>query len=179
MFQLVTLYGDWILNNNIMKEIEKVIKFYVSEDGKEYDSKEKCLEHEKFLKIRLLHYKLNQLNFYKRFKIVPYFHNYQVTNIEPNDKGFYESKNFYYTLVSGRMGNSDDKIRFKIRGNNILLLRYNNDDQEQHYVGKIPKNWLDLTLEELSIEVEKYISNRKVFVKNVSYTPVVTYKEIT
>lgn len=166
-----------------MKNKTKIVPIYVANDGAEFDTKKECKQHELFLKLNKLHKILIQLGFYKRFKIVPYFHNVDITNIEPREFGqpLHNGKYIFYTLMYGRMGNGDCRVRLKGRKNHIILLKYNTDHSElepMKYLGKIPISWLDKEAEEIASEVEKYISERKVFVKVVNTTSTVTYKEV-
>jgi hypothetical protein len=89
------------------------------------------------------------------------------------------------------MGNGDCRVRLKIRGNYILLIRYNTDNETVPvYLGKIPLSWMHLAIEQqnnpfqfeevdqLKISVEKYLSERKVFVKKTTNVTTTTYEEI-
>lgn len=163
-----------------MEVKSKVITVYVSDDNIEFDTKKNCIIHDNFLKFSKLHEALIKLDFYKRFKIKPYFHNSDVTNISPRSELIKGDNNFiYYVLVRGRMGNGNDIIRFKFRKNHILILKCDTDDvRNQEYIGKIPTTWLNKTSDEISYDVEKYLSQRKVVIKVVTNTETVTYKEV-
>ena len=161
-----------------MKTQEKIIKVYVSDDGKEFESIKDCHYHENYLKLLPLHEKLVELKFYDRFKIVPYYHNFDVKVIRPKSKlmdGVYTS----FVIVYGRMGNGDCRVRLKIRGENILLIRYNTDGESKPvYLGKIPLSWCDMDDQQLEKSVEEYLSNRRIFVKKTEFTTNISYVEI-
>lgn len=176
-----------------MKTRIKEIKVYVSKDGSEYYTEKECRENDNFIDIKKLHKKLLECNFYKRYKIVPYFHNYDVTCIEPRSElkeylyDTYDKKGNTrescapsYVLVYGRMGNGNDYVRLKKRGNKIILLKWSDDSdiRDVDYLGTIPSKWIDMDLEELQKEVDTFISKRKIFVKEIKTTQKITYREI-
>lgn len=176
-----------------MEAIEKTITVFRSIDGVEFLKEEECIKHENmFLRkkkeqesyslINELHKKLLLCDFHGRYKIIPYFHNREIKFIGGKYTENKLSKDYSYMLMGGRMGNGDDRVRYKIRSDkSILLLKYNTDDSDfdkQEYFGKIPYFWINLSQEDLQKEVDEYISKRKIFVKEVSFTPSVTYKEI-
>jgi hypothetical protein len=169
----------------INKEVTKLVTTYIANDGSRFTTEKDCKEHENLVLLNNLHKMLIKCNFHDRFKIIPYFHNRDITTI---GNGFVQEKlNEYvgetpsYLLMGGRMGNGDCRVRYKIRGKkHILLLRYSHDSDipDQVYLGKIPYSWTTLSKDELQIEVDNYIANRKVFVKVVTNNPIISYKEI-
>lgn len=76
------------------------------------------------------------------------------------------------------MGNGDDRVRYKLRGSTIVMIKYSTDDNEQEYLCSIPSSWVKLSIEDLKIEVDTFISNRKVFKKVVNTTSSVSYVEV-
>lgn len=161
----------------------KTVQVFVSHDEEEFTSEKDCREHERDLKIKALHSKLLDCNFHKRFKIVPYFHNYEVTNLGPASYWKEElDDNLSFVLVRGRMGNGDDRVKYRKNGKNLVLIRYSLDADiaEQVYLGKIPYSWTELNQEELQVAVDEYLSKRKVYKKVVTQhiTSEVKYEEI-
>ncbi len=162
----------------------KEVTVYVSTDGKEFNTPKECKYHEAFTIIENLHKKLITCDFHSGFKIVPYFHNRDITHIGKHqgacwvDTGLHNT-DASYVLMHGRMGNGNCRVRYKKRGDSILLIRYNTDGQTSPvYLGKIPYSWTLLEMGELQAQVDTYLANRKVFVKEVNYTTNVTYKQI-
>ena len=80
--------------------------------------------------------------------------------------------------MGGRMGNGDDRVRYKLRGSTIVMIKYSTDGNKQEFLCSIPSSWIDLKIEDLKIEVDKYIVNRKVFKKVVNTTSTVSYVEV-
>ena len=126
--------------------------------------------------IKKLHIDLMKCEFHKQFKIRPYLHNKNIINIH-NDYANTLNDNLSYVLMHGRMGNGNDIIRYKKRGSSIVLLKYNSESlDKQEYLGSIPYNWINLNIDELKIEVDKYTSERKVFIPQ--FQCIKTYKQI-
>ena len=123
--------------------------------------------------LHLLHHNLNSLGFYERYKIKPYFHNRNIENIMPNSsEATFTStgKTGYYTIMRGRMGNGDCRIKLKVRGKSIILIRYSTDGGiDPKYVGSLPSEWLGISKDKLSIEVERFF-NWKYVSKNLGIT---------
>lgn len=161
-----------------MEAIKKEITVYVSTDNKEFTSEKDCKKWEHHLVLDELHKKLIECDFHIRCKIKPYFHNSDIKFIG----GKYISKdlasNNSYLLMGGRMGNGDDRVRYKLRGSRILMIKYSTDSNEQEFMCSIPSNWIELDIEQLRIEVDKFIENRKVFKKVVNTTTTVSYVEV-
>ena len=80
--------------------------------------------------------------------------------------------------MGGRMGNGDDRVRYKLRGSTIVMIKYSTDDNEQEYLCSIPSDWLKLNIEQLRIEVDKFIEDRKIFKKIIKTTSTVSYVEV-
>ncbi len=80
--------------------------------------------------------------------------------------------------MGGRMGNGDDRVRYKLRGSTIVMLKYSTDGNEQEFLCSIPSNWIDLKVEDLKIEVDKFLESRKVFRKVINMTSTVSYVEV-
>jgi hypothetical protein len=165
--------------------VTQTITTYIANDGSRFLNEKSCLEHESYTLLNELHQKLIECNFHRRFKIVPYFHNTEISNIGGNyaqqKLDNYQNETPSYILMRGRMGNGDDRVRYKMRGKKyILLLRYSHDVdvKEQVYLGKIPYIWTTLSKDELQTEVDNYIAKRKIFVKVVTNNPIISYKEI-
>lgn len=118
-----------------------------------------------YAKLSKLHNELIKLNFYERFKIRPFFHNKQITNIKPSNKEIkrIDDNRLSYLLMTGRMGNGDTRIILKTKGNNIVLIKYHTDnelDSKPEYLGRIPMEWVYLDLDKLNIETNKFIKLR-------------------
>ncbi len=97
---------------------------YVSElSGIKFNSIEKCEKHDaNLLKVRDCYLKLVEMDFFSRFNIQPYFHNVNITNLgNPSKNSWYYDISGYYRM-RGRMGNSDDILKLKIRNKYLLLL---------------------------------------------------------
>lgn len=140
----------------VIEQINKVVTFYESLDGILFDSKEECVEHESNIGIQNLHNKLIECDFHQRFSIEPYFHNVLIENLGKRVQKELDDRNSF-RLMSGRMGNGDCRVRYKKRNKNIILLRYNTDNFEQeHYLGKLPIEWLDMDLTSLNVAVNDY-----------------------
>lgn len=161
-----------------MEAKKKEITVYVSADNKEFNSEKECKKWEQHLVLDKLHKKLIECDFHSRCKIRPYFHNTYINFI--GDK--YTSKdlasNNSYLLMSGRMSNGDDRVRYKLRGSTIVIIKYSTDDNKQEYLCSIPSSWVKLNIEELKFEVDNFISKRKVFKKVVNTTSTVSYIEV-
>lgn len=160
-----------------MEARKKEITVYVSNDNKEFRTEKECKKWEQHLVLDGLHKKLIECDFHSRCKIRPYFHNSDIKFIG----GKWTSKdlgtNNSYLLMGGRMGNGDDRVRYKLRGSTIIMLKYSTDDSEQEFLCSIPSNWIDLDITSLKIEVDKYIINRKIFKKVVNTTSTISYVE--
>ena len=161
-----------------MEARKKEVTVYVSTDNKEFNSENECKKWEDHLVLDELHKKLIECDFHSRCKIRPYFHNNDIKFI--GDK--YTSKdlaiNNSYLLMGGRMGNGDDRVRYKLRGSIIVMLKYSTDDNEQEYLCSIPSDWVKLNIEELKVEVDNFIAKRKIFKKVVNTTSSVSYVEV-
>jgi hypothetical protein len=161
-----------------MEARKKEITVYVSTDNKEFNSEKDCKQWEQHLVLDELHKKLIECDFHGRCKIKPYFHNSDIKFIG----GKYTSKdlasNNSYLLMGGRMGNGDDRVRYKLRGSTIVMIKYSTDDNEQEFLCSIPSSWIKLNLEELKSEVDNFITNRKIFKKVVNTTSTVSYIEV-
>lgn len=113
---------------------------YVANDGKKFTNKEKCKRHENgLLKIKKIFYKLVDENFFENYKIVPFVHNHEVTNLGKPRKSDWKDHYRGYILVHGRMGNGDTIVTFKLRKNKLLIFRYDTDDyyNGKRYMGSI------------------------------------------
>lgn len=71
-----------------------------------------------------------------------------------------------------------DRVRYKLRGSTIVMLKYSTDSDEQEFLCSIPSNWINLNIEDLKIEVNKFIKNRKVYQKVVNTTSTVSHIEV-
>jgi hypothetical protein len=144
----------------------------------DYPSESDCKKREQHLILDELHKKLILCDFHSRCKIRPYYHNFDIKFIG----GKYISKdlasNNSYLLMDGRMGNGDDRVRYKLRGSTIVMIKYSTDDNEQEFLCSIPSSWIGLNIEQLRIEVDKFIENRKVFKKVVNTTSTISYVEV-
>lgn len=162
-----------------MKKIDKVVTFYVSEDGIEHETEEKCREWDKHLVLKGFHERLFNLGFHIRCKIVPYHFYSEICFIGDGRRSKELSKNNSYVLASGRYSeHGDERVIYKSIGTKIRLLIYNTEEMEYRYQFSIPKKWIELTIDELKIEVEEFLKNRKVFVKEVKTTETITYREV-
>lgn len=161
-----------------MKTETKQITIYIANDNKEFSTENECLKWEIHLRLDQFHKNLLLCNFHPRCKIIPYYHNRDISAIgnEYTDKNL--SPNNSYLLMGGRMGNGDDRVRYKLHGSTITLLRYSTDDNEQKFICSLPTKWMDLSLDDLQIEVDKFVGERKVFRPIVSYTQTITYVEV-
>lgn len=161
-----------------MKAMKKEITVYVSTDNEEFNSETECKEWEQYLVLDGLHKKLIECDFHSRCKIKPYFHNADIKFIGGKDTSKDLSSNISYLLMGGRMGNGDDRVRYKLRGSTIVMIKYSTHDNEQEFLCSISSNWIDLKFEDLKIEVDKFIENRKVFEKVINTTSTVSYIEV-
>jgi len=94
----------------------------------------------KELKMKKIFDKLVDENFFENYKIVPFYHNYKVTNLGNPSKNDWIDKYQGYVLVHGRMGNGNTIVSFKLRGNKLLIFRWDTDDSEsdgKRYMGSI------------------------------------------
>lgn len=157
---------------------KKEITVYISKDEKEFHSESSCKEWEEHLVLDQLHKNLLKCNFHPRCKIQPYFHNSQIKFIGSTMTDLNLARNNSYRLVMGRMGNGDDRVRYKMHGSTIVMIKYYTDDNEQDFLCSIPSKWIDLPIDELQIEVDDFISKRKLYRKVVTNTSTVTYEEI-
>ena len=159
-----------------MEARKKEITVYVSTDNKEFNSEKECKKWEQHIVLDELHKKLIECDFHSRCKIRPYFHNSDIKFIG----GKYTSKdlasNNSYLLMGGRMGNGDDRVRYKLRGSTIVMIKYSNNEQE--HLCSIPSDWIKLNIEELKLDVDRFITDRKVFKKVVNTTSTVSYVEL-
>ena len=80
--------------------------------------------------------------------------------------------------MGGRMGNGDDRVRYKLRGSTIVMIKYSTDDSQQEHLCSIPSDWIKLNIEELKLEVDRFITDRKIFKKVVNTTSTVSYVEL-
>jgi hypothetical protein len=115
---------------------------YKSIDGKQFNDKDICVKHEN--KLSLIKKTFDDLvdqNFFPNYNIRPFFHNREITTLENPKKSDWKPQYRGYVLMHGRMGNGDTIITFKIRGNKLLIFRYDTDDAEKKiYMGSIPIN---------------------------------------
>lgn len=157
---------------------KKEIIVYVSKDQKNFLSESDCKEWEQHLVFDQLHKNLLKCDFHPRCKIQPYFHNSEIKFIGGTMTDINLDINNSYLLVRGRMGNGDDRVRYKSHGSKIVMLKHYTDDNEEEYLCSIPTKWIDLSVDELQIEVDEYIRNRKLYRKVVTNTSTITYEEI-
>jgi hypothetical protein len=157
---------------------KKEITVYVSKDGIEFLTETKCKKWEKHLVLDQLHKNLIKCNFHSRCKIQPYFHNYDVKFIGSSMTQKDLDKDNSYRLVMGRMGNGDDRVKYRFHGSTITMIKYYTHDDEQDFLCSIPANWVHLYVEALQIEVDEFIQNRKLYRKVVNNTSTITYEEI-
>lgn len=143
-----------------MKIKKKEITVYVSSDDKEFTSEKDCMIWEKHLALNKLHKKLLECDFHCRCKIKPYFHNIDIKFIGSQYTSKELSNNNSYLLMGGRMGNGDDRVRYKLKGSKITMIKYSTDDTEQEFLCSIPSSWINLPIDVLKIEVDKFIENR-------------------
>lgn len=161
-----------------MEVRKKEITVYVSTDNKEFNSENDCKKWEQHLILEELHKKLILCDFHSRCKIKPYYHNYDIKFIGGKHTSKDLASNNSYLLVGGRMGNGDDRVRYKLRGSTIVMIKYSTDDNEQEFLCSIPSGWIELNIEQLRIEVDKFIENRKIFKKVVNTTSIISYVEV-
>lgn len=85
-----------------------------------------------------------------------------------------------YLFVVGRMGNWNDRIKYKLHGTKIALILYNTlNDVEPNYLWSIPLSWANLDLKNLYEDVELFLSKRTLFKKIITQQkPVITYEEL-
>jgi hypothetical protein len=112
---------------------------YRSNDGKDFESKESCINHENKLKtLKNIFNKLVDENFFQNYKIVPFIHNVKIDNLGNPKKSDWNNKYCGYVLMGGRMGNGDTVVSFKLRNNKLLIFRWSTDDSEdKRYLGSI------------------------------------------
>lgn len=161
-----------------MEARKKEVTVYVSTDNKEFQSEKDCKKWEEHLVLNELHKKLIECDFHSRCKIRPYFHNVDIKFIGGKHTSKDLANNNSYLLMGGRMGNGDDRVRYKLRGSTIVMIKYSTDDNEQGYLCSIPSSWIKLNIEELRFKVDEFISKRKVFKKVVNTTSTVSYVEV-
>jgi hypothetical protein len=114
---------------------------YESNDGKQFPNQESCIKHETELKkLKKVFNKLVDENFFENYKIIPFFHNREVTTLGKPSKSNWKDKYKGYILVHGRMGNGDTIVTFKLRKNKLLIFRYDTDDYHENgmrYMGSV------------------------------------------
>lgn len=114
---------------------------YQANDGKQFSNGESCVKHETDLnKLKRVFNKLVDDNFFENYKIVPFFHNTEVTTLGKPRKSDWKDKYKGYILVHGRMGNGDTIVTFKLRKNKLLIFRYDTDDSHldgMRYMGSV------------------------------------------
>jgi len=102
---------------------------YKSDDGKYFTNTESCIKYETDLnKLKKVFNKLVDDNFFENYKIVPFFHNWDVTTLGKPSKSNWNDNYRGYILVHGRMSNGDTIVTFKLRKNKLLIFRYDTDD---------------------------------------------------
>lgn len=126
---------------------------YVSKDGQEFSDRKECMQYEEYITINNLHKKLLLLNFHHRFSIQPFFHNIEINNISCQYPQENLKSDMSYLLMRGRVGNGDDRVRYKKRGEKIILLRYSTDSDQVIYLGHIPYFWVNTDL------LESYVND--------------------
>lgn len=145
-----------------MEAIKKEVTVYVSTDNKEFSSASECKKWETHLKLSKLHQNLLMCDFHSRCVIVPYFHNSTIMFIGNKHTSKDLAPNNSYLLMGGRMGNGDDRVRYKLRGSTIAMLRYSTDSIEQTFLCSIPSKWIDLSIDDLKTEVDKFVAKRNI-----------------
>lgn len=117
---------------------------YKALDGREFDTEEKCIKHEnKLLKLKRVFDKFVDEGVFPNYKIPTFYHNYDVSSLGKPSKSDWSYRYRGYVLVHGRMGNGDTVVSFKIRGNKLLVFRWDTDDSESEgrkYLGSIVIN---------------------------------------
>ena len=102
---------------------------YKALDGREFDTEEKCIKHEnKLLKLKRVFDKFVDEGVFPNYKIPTFYHNYDVSSLGKPSKSDWSYRYRGYVLVHGRMGNGDTVVSFKIRGNKLLVFRWDTDD---------------------------------------------------
>ena len=118
-----------------------MLTIYKSIDGKEFTDKTSCEKHENdLIKMKKIFEKLVDEDFFRNYKIKPFFHNSEITTLGRPTKYDWINKYNGYRLVSGRYGNGDTIVSFKLRGNKLLIFRWDTDDSEsdgKRYLGHI------------------------------------------
>ena len=136
-----------------------MITIYKSIDGKEFTDKAICEKHENDLvKMKKIFEKLVDEDFFHNYKIKPFFHNSEITCLGRPSKNDWRDKYHGYRLVNGRYGNGDTIVSFKLRGDKLLIFRWDTDDSEsdgKRYLGCINVN------EPRRIKLEKIIKKIK------------------
>ena len=135
-----------------------MIIIYKAFDGKEFTDKEDCLKRETYLtNLKKVFDKLVDEDFFKNYKIKPFYHNYEVTCLGSPTKDSWIPRYNGYVLVRGRMGNGDTVISFKLKRNKLLIFMWDTDDSESEgkkYMGSI-------TLDNRKEKLKKLIKNIK------------------
>jgi hypothetical protein len=161
-----------------MEKRIKQITLYVSNDNKEFLSEKDCKLWEQHLKLDQLHKNLIQCDFHGRCKIRPYYHNTEIKFIGGRNTSKDLSSDNSYILMHGRMGNGNDMVRYKIHGSTIVMLKYSTDSNDQEFLCSIPSSWIDIPVDNLKTEVDKFLENRKIFKKVITNTQLISYMEI-
>ena len=140
-----------------------MLTYYVTKDGVGFADKSESEKHEvKLLKMKKIFDKLVDEKFFPNYKIPKFFHNYEVTNLGNPSKNDWRDSYHGYRLVNGRYGNGDTIVSFKLRGNKLLIFRWDTDDSEsegKRYLGCINVD------EPRRIKLEKLIKKIKEDVK--------------
>ena len=118
-----------------------MITLYKSIDGKEFTDKSSCEKHETdLIKMKKIFNRLVDEKFFPNYKIRPFFHNSEITNLGNPSKSDWINRYQGYVLVHGRYGNGNTIVSFKLRGNKLLIFRWDTDDCEsegKRYLGHI------------------------------------------
>ncbi len=140
-----------------------MITIYRTIDEKDFTDKLQAEKHENnLIKMKKIFEKLVDEKFFPNYRIKPFFHNTEITTLGNPSKNDWRDKYHGYRLVSGRYGNGDTIVSFKLRKNKLLIFRWDTDDSEyegKKYLGSININ------EPRRIKLEKIIKKIKEEVK--------------
>lgn len=129
---------------------------------KEIKAEKELKNHMNFLMLDNLHKNLKILNFYRKFKIYPfYYNNKKYKNIKPISN-LVEEKFIHFVVARDTNKNNEIKIELKIRKNKyVYIYKYNGEHNNIVYLGRIPLFWSELNLIQLQDVINVYILKRK------------------
>lgn len=143
-----------------MKRQQKTITLYITNDNKEFTTEADCIAYENHLnhlKLKEFHEKLIDCKFHQRYTIKPVFDSngtkydtllsiIPCVNLAVQDNS--------YLLVNNY------RIKYKLKGKNIVLILYNSAKKIMEYEGTIPSYWMKLSINDLKLAIDNFFIDR-------------------